>query len=363
MSLAAQRAGRTSGRGEGGRVPRALGAARRQLADRHQPRDVGDDAVDQCAGARPDDLGRLDRNGQSCANGCWASSTANDIPTPGRPRRLGLDRPARRRARRRRHAGRPARVDCDTFGDIGRQSPASPRGRRPLAGSACRTRRRHAHLLPRLGSSPSTEAARPDRPHDPRLQRGRMTPAVDGRQCKPATVRRLAYLARIQRPDGPWLPLWFGNQHPRTRTIQPTARAGPGRYRVPRAGPGEHRPRGVAWLLAAPESRRRLGRRPGTPSTIEETALAVEALAALPRHSGTGVLACLFGGTGIPFPNRRVPKGSLRNCPPMFMKESPAQSPAASPGSSSTPITGAPLSPLRSASTSPSSGTGSSCIR
>src|SRR5690606_3619918 len=28
-----------------------------------------------------------------------------------------------------------------------------------------------------------------------------------------ATEQGLAYLAREQRPDGSWLPLWFGNQH------------------------------------------------------------------------------------------------------------------------------------------------------
>ena len=61
-----------------------------------------------------------------------------------------------------------------------------------------------------------------------------------------------AYLARTQRPDGSWLPLWFGNQHapddenPTYGTARVLAA-----YRDLDRMNSEPARRGVRWLLAA----------------------------------------------------------------------------------------------------------------
>jgi squalene-hopene/tetraprenyl-beta-curcumene cyclase len=109
--------------------------------------------------------------------------------------------------------------------------------------------------------------------------------------------RAQGYLAAVQAPDGHWSPLWFGNQH-RKEEDNPTY----GTSRVlraagnPEAGLGVLS-RAIGWLLEAQNPDGGWGGGPGTPSTIEETALAVEALA---TNGGTGIFVCLFGGTGIP---------------------------------------------------------------
>lgn len=101
----------------------------------------------------------------------------------------------------------------------------------------------------------------------------------------------IAYLIRTQRPDGAWTPLWFGNQHA-PDDENPTY----GTARVLRAAfsislhegwamqwtPALQR--GVRWLLSAQNRDGGWGGAPDTPSTIEETALAVEALAAILAH-------------------------------------------------------------------------------
>jgi squalene-hopene/tetraprenyl-beta-curcumene cyclase len=108
------------------------------------------------------------------------------------------------------------------------------------------------------------------------------------------------YLAAVQGPDGHWSPLWFGNQH-RKEEENPTY----GTSRVLRASDparedtiaGNPR-RAMEWLLTAQNPDGGWGGGAGTPSTIEETALTVEALSATGCNGGTVIPAC--GGTEQP---------------------------------------------------------------
>jgi squalene-hopene/tetraprenyl-beta-curcumene cyclase len=87
------------------------------------------------------------------------------------------------------------------------------------------------------------------------------------------------YLARTQRRDGSWLPLWFGNQHapddenPTYGTARVLAA-----YRDLKLMNDTAAQRGVAWLLANQNADGGWGGGLGTPSSLEETALAVEVL-------------------------------------------------------------------------------------
>jgi squalene-hopene/tetraprenyl-beta-curcumene cyclase len=92
-------------------------------------------------------------------------------------------------------------------------------------------------------------------------------------------ARGFAYLKRAQRADGSWLPLWFGNQFA-PDDINPTygtARVLAAYRDLDRMNDEEAR-RGVAWLLSAQNDDGGWGGAVGTPSSIEETALALEPL-------------------------------------------------------------------------------------
>jgi squalene-hopene/tetraprenyl-beta-curcumene cyclase len=95
-----------------------------------------------------------------------------------------------------------------------------------------------------------------------------------------ATGKALRYLKREQRADGSWVPLWFGNQHRTSDEENPTY----GTSMVVRAmeelGREDLAAGGVEWLCDQQNPDGGWGSGAGlTPSTIEETALAVSALA------------------------------------------------------------------------------------
>lgn len=110
-------------------------------------------------------------------------------------------------------------------------------------------------------------------------------PAGLRRRIGGASRRALAYLVRQQRSDGSWVPLWFGNQHLRRDEENPTY----GTAMVLRtlldlegtlpAGVSRARRQGIGWLLASQNPDGGWGAGAGTPSSLEETALALETLA------------------------------------------------------------------------------------
>jgi squalene-hopene/tetraprenyl-beta-curcumene cyclase len=108
-----------------------------------------------------------------------------------------------------------------------------------------------------------------------------MTSSID-RACG----RGVGYLRSAQRPDGAWCPLWFGNQaapnhenltYGTSRVLlalhEASDVAGDGRQQMAE--------RGFAWLLAAQNSDGGWGGARSVVSSVEETALAVDALATI----------------------------------------------------------------------------------
>lgn len=96
-------------------------------------------------------------------------------------------------------------------------------------------------------------------------------------------TRALRYLKRQQSSDGSWLPLWFGNQHGRgennrvygTAVILLALEALELRFPVA----AELMLKGRDWLLAQQNEDGGWGGERGSPSSLEETGLALEALA------------------------------------------------------------------------------------
>jgi squalene-hopene/tetraprenyl-beta-curcumene cyclase len=107
-----------------------------------------------------------------------------------------------------------------------------------------------------------------------------------------AIRRGLAHLAKRQRPDGSWVPLWFGNQlHPEEENpVYGTARTLLA-YRDLGHVETEPARRGLAWLVAAENEAGGWGGSGevspgGRVSSVEETALAVETLLSAGESAG-----------------------------------------------------------------------------
>ncbi len=107
--------------------------------------------------------------------------------------------------------------------------------------------------------------------------------AVHSRSTGKALKAGLGFLRRTQRPDGSWVPLWFGNQRARehenpvygtTRVLE--CYADLGRAGNPPASAG------VRFLLGAQNWDGGWGGAPGLAGSLEETALALGALARMP---------------------------------------------------------------------------------
>jgi squalene-hopene/tetraprenyl-beta-curcumene cyclase len=127
-----------------------------------------------------------------------------------------------------------------------------------------------------------------------------------------AARRAVAFLAGAQREDGAWLPLWFGNEGApgEESPVYGTARvllalAGMAGEDADAAGMVE---RGTRWLREAQAADGGWGGAPGVAPTIEETALAVDALAATgaaadgeaARRGAAWLAAHTKGGTKFP---------------------------------------------------------------
>jgi squalene-hopene/tetraprenyl-beta-curcumene cyclase len=94
----------------------------------------------------------------------------------------------------------------------------------------------------------------------------------------------LRYLFREQRPDGSWVPLWFGNQHRHNDEENPTYGTAMVLRALDELGEYPEADEGAFWLMDQQNDDGGWGASQNrSPSTIEETALAVGALAWRPE--------------------------------------------------------------------------------
>ena len=124
--------------------------------------------------------------------------------------------------------------------------------------------------------------------------RPQLAPRLQARVNR-AAKRALNYLLQTQRPDGTWIPLWFGNQHATglENPLYGTARVLLALRQLPAEFEHLLQPavqRGQAWLRQAQQAAGGWGGSPQAPPTVEETALALDALLAA-RGAGTQSLS------------------------------------------------------------------------
>ncbi|HKQ75196.1 MAG TPA: prenyltransferase/squalene oxidase repeat-containing protein [Blastocatellia bacterium] len=129
-----------------------------------------------------------------------------------------------------------------------------------------------------------------------------------------AMQRGLRFLARIQRQDGSWVPLWFGNQYAPDDENQTygTTRV-LAAYGALNLMENEAARRGLAWLISAQGEDGGWGGAPNTPSSVEETALALDAL--LGRYEVAG--APEAAARGLQWLVERVEDSSFSTASPM----------------------------------------------
>lgn len=94
-----------------------------------------------------------------------------------------------------------------------------------------------------------------------------------------AVNRGIKFLDQAQRSDGAWVPLWFGNQHARDdeNPIYGTTKV-IAAYSELNLITTETARRGLSWLVSAQGEDGGWGGAPQTPSSVEETALALDLL-------------------------------------------------------------------------------------
>src|SRR5207249_4089114 len=135
---------------------------------------------------------------------------------------------------------------------------------------------------------------------------------ITPKQLRGVFSRATRYLSNQQRPDGSWIPLWFGNQFV-AEDLNPlygTCKVLSG-YRALDLVESAEANRGIDWLVRAENSDGGWGGSLGALSSVEETGLAVEALAG---GGGEKVRAPI--GRGVQWLLDRVESGDWRNPSP-----------------------------------------------
>lgn len=119
---------------------------------------------------------------------------------------------------------------------------------------------------------------------------GGFSPRERARQ-RAAIRRGHTYLQRVQRPDGAWIPLWFGNQQApaQENPVVGTARVLMALAETDRDG--HSATQGIRFLVNAQSDEGAWGGDRGVPPSVEETALAVSALAHWPDRAEAAAAA------------------------------------------------------------------------
>ncbi|MDZ4289826.1 MAG: prenyltransferase/squalene oxidase repeat-containing protein, partial [Prosthecobacter sp.] len=110
-------------------------------------------------------------------------------------------------------------------------------------------------------------------------------------RIRTATMHALRYLAKVQRADGSWIPLWFGNEHTRDEENPVYGTAQVVAYLCGHRDLREQArgliASGTAYLAQAQHASGGWGGGPGVSCSIEETAVALHALALAGADSKT----------------------------------------------------------------------------